>query len=794
MRFVMHRMPFRTIRLLAPAIFLIVALAAGAGHAEPPNPADATIEAWDLDIDRIAARIKSGRTGTLEERQLRKKLQSIAASASAASHEASAKAGQVRSLLAALGSKPKQGDDSPSVRKRRQALESDIARLEGRAKQLNLTLAKSNQVLSELEAVSRRRLKAQLLEHTITPIGYKAWAVAIPEAQELLRQTLRDAPRSWWREHATHADARAALARDLIVAFVIALVAWFAGRWMRRHFGRVRGIAEPSYARRVFAGLVEGVGRTLAPIVFVVLAGLAVKEVGAADAPMAVLTVALMKSLSVFFLGHGLINAALTPKRQQWRLLDLNVAASRFLVARLKLTLAVFLVLNGSRLAALWASPSAELEAVSALVFSLAMAPLLISLLGNRAWQRAGATAAVDTSPIPRSRLLMKLAIASFPLIAAFGYPGLATYLVKSVVLTAVVGAAGMALRAVGRETVNAGLDPRFRLGRALGESLALNEAGARKIAFWLRIGLDVFLLAAAALVLPPVWGFSREQTAGAAANLLNGIQIGAYSLSPVDILVGLILFSAVIFVTRIVQRGMERHLLPNLSSDKGVRDALKTGIGYAGFVIAVLVGVSALGLDLSNLALIAGALSVGLGFGLQNVVNNFVSGLILLVERPIKPGDWVVVGGNEGNVKKVNVRSTEIETFQRASVIIPNADLISTPVVNWTHKNMLGRVEIRVGVAYGTDPRLVESILVDCAKAHANVITSPPPNVLFMDFGDSALIFELRAFLHDVEKRLLTASELRFAINDALRAKGVEIPFPQRVVHMAPAESPPKD
>ncbi|MCW8861993.1 MAG: mechanosensitive ion channel, partial [Rhodospirillales bacterium] len=177
---------------------------------------------------------------------------------------------------------------------------------------------------------------------------------------------------------------------------------------------------------------------------------------------------------------------------------------------------------------------------------------------------------------------------------------------------------------------------------------------------------------------------------------------------------------------------------------------------------------------------------SVGIGFGLQNVINNFVSGLILLAERPIKPGDWVVIGGHEGKVKKVNVRSTEVETFQRASVIIPNADLISTPVINWTHKNMLGRVEVAVGVAYGTDPRLVEQVLVDCANAHPNVLKGQDPYVLFTNFGESSLDFELRAFLVDVEKRVLTGSELRFAIHDALKEKGIEIPFPQRVIHMA--------
>jgi small-conductance mechanosensitive channel len=164
---------------------------------------------------------------------------------------------------------------------------------------------------------------------------------------------------------------------------------------------------------------------------------------------------------------------------------------------------------------------------------------------------------------------------------------------------------------------------------------------------------------------------------------------------------------------------------------------------------------------------------------------------LILLAERPIKPGDWVIVGGHEGTVKKVNVRSTEIETFQRASVIIPNADLISTPVTNWTHKNILGRVEVLVGVAYGSDPHQVKAILLECAKAHPNVTAQPEPYVIFADFADSSLNFELRAYLANVEKRLHTGSDLRFAIHDAFKADGVEIPFPQRVVHFPPGTFP---
>jgi potassium efflux system protein len=781
----------RWIRLLIVGAVLGGVPFFGPSAAEPQSPAQSTIESWDAGVDSIAARLKASDTSIQEERQLRRRLQTTANAAFVAERDATARASRIKGLLAALGPKPKQGEETASVNKRRQDLEADLALYEGKAKQLKLILAKTRQVTDELESRSRQRLSKQLFERTVTPIGYRAWAAAIPEAGDLFHQTAIEAPRQWWRDFMTQEEERRAVSRNVLVILALSIAAVLAGRWSRRRFGRVHGIEEPTYSRRVLAGLAEGVGRTVGPIVFVILTGLTILDSDITHGTVAALVVALMKSLSVFLLGHALINATLTSKRQQWRLLDLDPAASRYLVTRLRLTLVVFLVLNGSRLAVSWATPSAELEAVSALVFALAMVPLLISLLANKAWRKPSAEPA--SAPLRRWRAFAILAFSAFPIVAAIGYPGLATYLIKCVVVTSVFGTAILALRAAGREGLAATLDSERRFGRVMADTLALDAATTRQIIFWLRVLLDIVLIAVAGLLLPQVWGFSTEETLGSAGTLLQGIKIGSYTLSLVDIMVGVALFSGLIFLTHLLQRGLERHLLPNLSSDKGVRDALKTGVGYVGFVIASLVGISALGLDLSNLALIAGALSVGLGFGLQNVVNNFVSGLILLVERPIKAGDWVVIGGQEGKVKKVNVRSTEVETFQRASVIIPNADLISSPVVNWTHKNMLGRVEVSIGVAYGTDPRKVEKILLDCAKAHPNVIATPEPFVLFMDFGDSALVFELRAFLSDVERRIMTASDLRYAINEAFQAAGIEIPFPQRVLHMATGAEPPK-
>ena len=190
-------------------------------------------------------------------------------------------------------------------------------------------------------------------------------------------------------------------------------------------------------------------------------------------------------------------------------------------------------------------------------------------------------------------------------------------------------------------------------------------------------------------------------------------------------------------------------------------------------------------GLDLSNLAIVAGALSLGIGFGLQSIVSNFVSGIILLAERPIKAGDWISVGGSEGTVKKISVRSTEIETFDRATVIMPNADFISGSVKNFMYGNTIGRFILNIGVGYDSDPNQVKEILLECAKNHPLVLAYPESYVVFSDFGASSLDFELRGYLADCGNGLSVRSDLRFALFQRLKEEGIEIPFPQQDVYV---------
>lgn len=293
------------------------------------------------------------------------------------------------------------------------------------------------------------------------------------------------------------------------------------------------------------------------------------------------------------------------------------------------------------------------------------------------------------------------------------------------------------------------------------------------------------------------IWGISRETLSRLSDYLLEGFQVGSLTIIPVRVVIAVVVFAVLLALSSWVRRRMESVWLAQSRMERGSREAMVTISGYIGIALAILVALGVAGVKFTNLAIIAGALSVGIGFGLQNIVNNFVSGLILLFERPVKTGDWIIVGSTEGYVKRISIRSTLIQTFDRADVIVPNSELISGQVTNWMLYDHRGRIRIPVSVAYGSDTYKVKDILLQIAAEHPSVITDgsvTEPKVLFLTFGDSSLEFELRIFINNIDERLQVVSDINFAIDAAFREAKVEIPFPQRDLHVRSWERPPED
>jgi potassium efflux system protein len=403
-------------------------------------------------------------------------------------------------------------------------------------------------------------------------------------------------------------------------------------------------------------------------------------------------------------------------------------------------------------------------------------------------------------------RLLIILALFAGLMAEWAGYRNLAGLIIGGLVNTLLLFAIIFLLARVMNELYDGMDEGRYQWQQRIRNRLGLKAGEFVPGLVWLRAMTHLMLWGGFLLLLLRIWGYSDEVYAAAVQYVVEGFDIGKLHVAPLRVVMAIALFSVLVSINSWIKRQLEQNWLQKTRLDHGARDAAVTTLGYVGIAAAILVSLSVAGVEFTNLAIIAGALSVGIGFGLQNIVNNFVSGLILLIERPIRTGDWIVVGNTEGYVKKISIRSTQIQTFDRADVIVPNSELIAGQVTNWMLSDPWGRVKVPVGVAYGSDTARVMQIMVDVANKHPQVMNNypgiPDPRVLFLGFGDSSLDFELRCVIRDVDKRLQTRSDLFLGIDAAFREAGIEIPFPQRDLHfrngppagtVTPADRPPE-
>lgn len=365
------------------------------------------------------------------------------------------------------------------------------------------------------------------------------------------------------------------------------------------------------------------------------------------------------------------------------------------------------------------------------------------------------------------------------------GYHRLAVFMIVGIFYTLLlIGIVWIITRFVG-ETIHILHDNKYYAARWLRYYLGLKPHRTIIELYILKFALYIIIACMFALILLKMWNVSTVYVDGLKHSFIEGFTVAGLKVIPARIIAAIVIFGVLNIITRVIASYVARH--QQFEGEKDTQVAVASIIIYIGFAVALLIALIVAGVNFTGLAIVAGALSVGIGLGLQSIVNNFVSGVILLLEKPIKPGDRIIVDGTEGFVKKIRVRSTQITTMTKEDVIVPNSNLITSPVTNYMFRDKLWRVTCRVGVAYGSDVELVKKILITIAKQHTDILQESPNNirVLFREFGDSALIFELWCIIRDVNKKYMIMSELNFSINKAFSEHNIVIAFPQRDIHV---------
>jgi potassium-dependent mechanosensitive channel len=375
----------------------------------------------------------------------------------------------------------------------------------------------------------------------------------------------------------------------------------------------------------------------------------------------------------------------------------------------------------------------------------------------------------------------------------ATGYVGFAVFVAGRMLAVLALGGAVTIMVA----TIDALLTDRLAAdtpaGRRIAAAFGLTPRGLDLLATLASATLRLVVIGLAVLLALNSSGIFAEDIFSALQRAASDYMIGAVRLSPIAILSALACLVIGGLAVRAAQRWLAIKFLPRTGLEAGLQNSIVALSGYVALVAVVALSLGVLGIDLQKIALIAGALSVGIGFGLQAVVSNFVSGLILLAERSIRVGDWVVVKNEEGFVRRISIRATEIETFDRASVIIPNQEFITGVVKNWTHGNTVGRIIVKVRVTYDSDVAKVRELLLECAAKHPQVLQATPPAVYLMGFGDIGIDFELRCLIGNIEQFWSVRGDLYMDALSKFRDAGIKIPFPihEASIPAAPQAAP---
>ncbi|NHQ75962.1 mechanosensitive ion channel family protein [Roseovarius gahaiensis] len=742
-------------------------------HAQQSSPSQASGGQTEVDFDeweKVAQRaeevVEAARASSPALGELRSELARWRERLNAAQDVNSSTISTVQRQLEALGPLPENGQESDGIAAQRQELTDRLGELQAPVRRAELAHSRADGLIKGIDQILRDRQTDALLDFGPIPLNPVHWPGTVTTLLESAGALHSEAVSQWSRPSQPD-QLLGALPVSGILLLLGGVLLARGRRWSRQLTRRV--LQDGESAVRWIAAFVVSLGSFAVPFFGLFLIVVAVWFTGLLGTRTQQFIETVLYASLIYLVARWLASRIFPSDDVRSAPLCLEEDArwaGRWYGALLGLVMGLHHVLERVKEIFGWSEAAGNV-----VFFPLAvLAALLLWRLGGLLVLHSAETADDSGEETHRARmtrllgrLLVVLAVIA-PVLAAVGYVSLSKFLLFPSVLTLMGLAALVVLQ---------------RLVIEIYAAVTGNRAGAGESLIPVVVGSVLVLLSMPVFAL--IWGARVTDLTELWTQFVDGVTIGDTRISPTIFLTLAIVFVFGLVATRLLQGALKNSVLPKTKIDPGGRNAIVSGIGYVGIFLAALIAITSAGIDLSSLAIVAGALSVGIGFGLQNIVSNFVSGIILLIERPISEGDWIEVGGQHGTVRDISVRSTRIETFDRTDVIVPNADFVSGTVTNYTRGNTIGRVIVSVGVAYGTDTRRVEEILLEIAKAHPLVLLNPAPYIVFQNFGASSLDFEIRAILRDVNFVLNVKSDMNHEIARRFAEEGIEIPFAQQ-------------
>jgi potassium-dependent mechanosensitive channel len=753
--------------------------------AQPSKETREQIEAGRLEIGQIEAALQRDSLNDSRLADLRARIDPILVTIETIVQQEQPRADEIKARIEKLGPAPdaaKGGTESADVARDRAEQQKHWKELDDTLRLAQALALRANQAK---EAIASRRLQnftREILKQGDSVASPLLWINVAKGAPSDLR-ALRFLAAQWWE----------AILNNLtwykiatLIGFAALLIfgaprAWrwvLSGSWRKQQDGEDH--PDLSKLAKALVAIRMVILSVLVPVVVLLLLQMLLQHFGLVPGRVESILDGFFTSLAMVVSVSGLALGILAPGQPTIRLLDMPNRMARELWRMIRLVAIISAVDT-----LVEAFQKAIVASLPSTVASKGVFAVLAAFAIMRGLRRAFSTGSGEAQPVLAGWLTWVrlgswgMALMIF-MAALLGFVSLADFLVGQALWITALGLVATLLLVLIEEFLGVGLSARGAFGRrvhlATGiatkslDQLGVLGSGLARLILFTILGF---------LLLAP-WGVDSSNLLGTVRAAFFGFQVGGVTISLSSIAIAIALFALGFLITRAIQNWLETRYLPHTGLDVGLRNSIRTIFGYIGTIISAMIALGQLGLSLEKLTIVAGALSVGIGFGLQSIVNNFVSGLILLWERPIRVGDYIVVGDEQGTVKRINVRATEIETFDRASLIIPNSEFISGRVKNWMHADRTARIIIPVNVAYDADPDEVKALLLEAALAHREVMSEPKPFVQFKNLGESGLDFELYCYV-DVDARGPTRSELLFDIFRRLKDARIEIPYPTR-------------